>query len=210
VRRARRSPVLWWSAAAAVAALAAARVAALDDEAAARREAWGEGVEVLVAVRPLAVGDVLGAGDVAVEAWPRAVVPDGALDASAPVAGRTAVSPIVEGEALVDARLAPAGLSPVAARIPPGHRAVAVPITAGGFATEAPPVEVGDRVDVLATFDVLESDAPPTAPVARGALVVEVADTRVTIAVEADDAAPVAFALARGTVTLALVGAPGP
>ncbi|HET7721777.1 MAG TPA: RcpC/CpaB family pilus assembly protein, partial [Acidimicrobiales bacterium] len=111
---------------------------------------------------------------------------------------------------LVEARLAPDGLSPVAARIPPGHRAVAVPTAAGGFATEAPPVEVGDRVDVLATFDVLEPDAPPTAPVARDALVIEVADSRISLAVEADDAAPVAFALARGTVTLALVGAPGP
>ncbi|HET6664939.1 MAG TPA: SAF domain-containing protein, partial [Acidimicrobiales bacterium] len=88
VRRARRSPVLWWSAAAVVAALAAGQVATLDDEATARREAWGESVTVLVAVRELGIGEVVDEGDVVATAWPRAVVPEGAVEQAASLIGR--------------------------------------------------------------------------------------------------------------------------
>ena len=86
------------------------------------------------------------------------------------------------------------------------------PWSAGGLGTDTPPLRLGDRVDVLATFDVLDptdgsGGAEPTGAVADGALVVDVSDDAVTVAVPATDAARVAFAVARGTVTLALVGA---
>ena len=209
-RRARLSPATWWLAAAAVAAVATVRVGELDDAAEARRRAWGESTSVVVAARDLAAGAVVGAGDVTVEEWPAAMVPGGAL-AEAPI-GSTVTAPVVAGEAVVAARVAPEGLSGVAALIPPGHRAVAVPGSAGGLGTDTPPLRVGDRVDVLATFDVVDptdgsAGSEPTGTVADGALVVDVSDDAVTLAVPAVDAARVAFAVARGTITLALVGA---
>ncbi|MDQ3757355.1 MAG: flagellar biosynthesis protein FlgA, partial [Actinomycetota bacterium] len=57
----------------------------------------------------------------------------------------------------------------------------------------------GDRVDVLAAGD--EGGA---ATVAAGALVVDVADEVVTVAVSAEESPAVAYAVARGVVTLAL------
>jgi Flp pilus assembly protein CpaB len=205
VRRARRSPTAWWSAAAAVAVLAATRLSAIDDEAEARRAAWGEAVTVAVAARDLAAGDVIGPGDVVVDEWPRAMVPDRAVEE--PPIGRTVAAPIVVGEAVVSDRVAPEGLSDVAALLPPGWRAVAVPSASGGFGADAPPLALGDRVDVLATFEVLDVDSPPTETVAEGALVVDVGETNVTVAVPAADAERVANAATTGTVTLTLAGA---
>jgi len=88
----------------------------------------------------------------------------------------------------------------VASRVPAGRRAVAVPTVAGL------PVEVGDRVDVLATFDTGATGAEPTIVVARDALVVAHEDDAVTVAVEQDAAPRVAYALAVGTITLVLSG----
>ena len=211
LRRARRSPAAWWAAAAALALFVATQVAALDDDAAARRQAWGDAVQVVVAARPLSAGDVVGPGDMTVQQWPAAMLPDGAL-AEVP-AGRTVVAQIVAGEAVVADRVAPTGLRGVAALIPEGHRAIAVPSSSGGFGTDVPAFAVGDRVDVLATFDVIDVDdleasrSEPTGIVARDALVVDVTETAVTVAVLEHDTTRVAFAVARGTVTLALIGA---
>jgi len=60
----------------------------------------------------------------------------------------------------------------------------------------APPLGVGDRVDLLAP-DV----------VAAGALVVDVGEEAVTVAVPAEDADDVAAAVATSAVALALRGA---
>jgi Flp pilus assembly protein CpaB len=225
----------WWLAAAAVAAWAAAHAGALEDRAEAARAAWGEPVPVVVAVRALEPGDVLTAADVTIESWPPAVLPAGAFDAVPD--GRTVTAPIVAGEAVVAARVAPGGLSTVAALLPPGWRAVAIPSAGSGFGDGAPPLTVGDRVDVLASFDRFDladrpfddpaedTDAEPPGTddpadadagagagpaagvVAAGALVLDVGDASVTVGVPAGVAPDVAFATTRGTVTLALVGA---
>ncbi|MBA2282806.1 MAG: hypothetical protein H0W25_16485, partial [Acidimicrobiia bacterium] len=50
-------------------------------------------------------------------------------------------------------------------------------------------------------------DTAPTGVVAHAATVVDVGDRAVTVAVPEADAPRLAFAAARGTVTLALVGA---
>jgi Flp pilus assembly protein CpaB len=206
-RRARRSPLLWWSAAGVTAAIAALQVSALEQRAAAQRSSWGATELVAVAAVDLGPGDVFGPGDATVEQWPVAVVPDGALG-EVPV-GRVVTAPVVAGEAVVERRLAPAGLSGVAALVPEGHRAIAVPSSVGGFGSGAPPLEPGDRVDVLATFDVTDGGSPPTAPVAEQVLVVDVDGEggTVTVAVPTGAAPRVAFAVARATVTLALAGA---
>jgi pilus assembly protein CpaB len=204
LRRAFASPLAWWACAAVVALIAAAQVGRLDDEASARRQAWGAARVVVVARHDLAPGDVVGADDVVVVEWPTAVLPDGAV--GEPPVGRTVTATILAGEAVVARRLAPDGLGGVAALVPEGMRAVAVP-SAGGLGVESPPLEVGDRVDVLATIDVLDADVAPTGAVASDALVVAVGETAITVAVEAGDVEAVAYAVARGTVTLALVGA---
>jgi Flp pilus assembly protein CpaB len=81
---------------------------------------------------------------------------------------------------------------------------VAVP--AGGASA---PVRTGDVVDVLATFDAASSiTGDATSAVATGALVVDVGDDAVTVAVAPDEARRVASAVAHGLVTLALAAPP--
>ncbi|MDP8992888.1 MAG: RcpC/CpaB family pilus assembly protein, partial [Actinomycetota bacterium] len=107
--------------------------------------------------------------------------------------------PVVAEEVLLEAKLAPWGVQGIAALVPPGRRALAVPAGKGGLALRR-----GQRVDVLATFDVTDGRSEPTFPVASAALVVDVGEEAVTVAVGPEEAPRVAFAVARGTVTLAL------
>jgi len=192
LRRGRRSLVLRWGAVAGAAALAAMQASAVAADAEAARDSWGRGVDVVVAARDLAAGQRVGEGDVRVESRPAAVVPGSAVDD--PPLGRVVTAAMAAGEVVVADRVAPAGLSAAAARIPDGWRAVAVP--AGGLGAVTPPLVVGDRVDLLAP-DVVAEDA----------VVVAVADDAVTVAVPAADAPVVADALAVAVVTLALRGA---
>jgi Flp pilus assembly protein CpaB len=133
---------------------------------------------------------------VSTRAVPLALLPRHAL-ATLPRRAVAAVD-LSPGEIVVAHRLA--GRSAVAGRLPAGRRAVAVPTVAGL------PVEIGDRVDVLATFDTGAPGVEPTVVVARDALVVAHQDDAVTVAVEQDVAPRVAYALAVGTITLALSG----
>src|SRR5688500_10506295 len=105
--------------------------------------AWGTSVPVLVATHDLAPGDRLDAGNTEVRSHPAPLVPDGALT-SIPDDRRVAEA-VFAGEVLRDRRLAPRGLSAVAARLPPGTRAMAVPQEPG----LVPSLVLGDRVDVL-------------------------------------------------------------
>jgi Flp pilus assembly protein CpaB len=140
---------------------------------------------------------------------PGGVIPDGALDgASSPVGEATRVD-LQRGEVVLTARLAGRGAHGVAAMVPPGYRAVAVPND-----DHMPAVRVGDRVDVLATFDVgdgldasSQSAPAPTFAVASAAEVLAVTPRALTLAVDAQDAPRVAFALAKGAVTVAVVSA---
>jgi hypothetical protein len=103
-------------------------------------------------------------------------------------------------------RIAPDGLGRVAALLPPGTRGLGVPRSPG-----TPDLEVGDVVDVIAAFDPAAAvDGEPAFPVAASATVVDVGDEAVTVAVAADEAARVVFALGQGLVTLALTGGPSP
>lgn len=197
-RRWRRRPAVYWTtvtAVALVAGLSAARVTAHAEAAATR---YGAMVMVPVAARGVAVGSTVGSADVRWRRMPRAFVP-GARPARHP-AGRVAVAALVPGEVVVEDRLAPSGLHGAAALVPSGWRALAVPAGPG-----TPRVGRGDRVDLLS---VVADEAGPSSAVAERALVVEVGDQAITVAVASRDAPAVAAALARGTVTVALVGAP--
>ena len=193
-----RRPSLFWLAAVVVASLTGLTVTRLLGQAQAAAAGWGETRPTLVAIVDLAPGTVVAAGDTTIERRPVAVVPAGALDA--PAEGQTVAAPIVAGEAVVAERLAPAGLSPLAAALPAEGRGVAVPTGPG-----TPPLEVGDVVDVLVTFDPDSvGDGEPTFPVARSAAVVGVGEEAATLGVSQEEASRVAFALTAGVVVLVL------
>jgi Flp pilus assembly protein CpaB len=156
----------------------------------------------LVAVARVTVpaGATIRARDVEVRRLPAALVPPGAT--SEVPDGTRVADTIHEGEVVLGARLAPSGTSALAAALPPGTRGVSVPVDPGAL-----PVEPGDVVDVLATFDPdLADGADPTVVVARGAVVVGVQDEGVVVAVTPAQAPRVAFAVASGAVALAVVG----
>lgn len=196
--RLERRPSLFWLATLVVASLTGLTVARLLGHAQAAAARWGSMRPTLVATVDLAPGAVVGAVDTALERRPAALVPRGALDG--PAEGQTVAEPILAGEAVVAERLAPAGLSPLAAALPPGGRGVAVPTGAG-----TPPLQPGDVVDVLVTFDPdTVGDGEPTFPVARSATVVSAGDDAVTLAVSQEEASRVAFALTAGVVVVVL------
>lgn len=198
----RRHPHLWWllvvTAALAAGWLASSTVARAEQA----RAAWGVTRRVVVVQQARQAGDELRPGDVALVERPRAMVPASALDAL-PASARLR-APVVAGEVLVAERLAPAGLTAVAARLPPGHRAVAIPTEPGW----APPLVIGDRVDVMVALPAeMAGGGPPGFTLASRALVVAVDEAAITVAVDRDTAPRVAVALGQGAVTLALVGA---
>ncbi|MFN6119454.1 MAG: hypothetical protein ACK5CE_07445 [Actinomycetes bacterium] len=153
------------SAALAAGALVATRVAAVERE----RLAWGESVTVWVADAEVAAGGAVAARRTAM---PLALVPDGALTVEP--AGATALRTVGRGEVLTHRAVGDPRSLVGAAR-----RAVAVPADDTTL-----PVEVGDRVAVVAAGAVL----------ATGGVVVEVRPTVVVVAVDATDGAAVASA----------------
>jgi Flp pilus assembly protein CpaB len=203
----RRSAALWWTMTVTMGLLTMFVVSSSIGRATSAADAWGSERSVWVVQAPLAAGDVIDAEAVRLTRLPRGVIPEGALNgASTPVGEATRVA-LQRGEVVLTSRLAGRGASGVAAMVLPGFRAVAIPND-----DQMPRVRVGDRVDVLATFDVgdgLEasgSAAAPSFPVASDAEVLAVTPRALTVAVDADDAPRVAFALAKGAVTVALRG----
>jgi len=163
------------------------------------RHQWGDTRTVIIARHRIEVGAIVSADDVDTARWPLAVIPTGAFTESP--AGRTAIATIESGEAILSARVAPDGLDGVAALVPAGWRAIAIPT---GPAVVS--LAVGDHVDLIAGFDAqsASNDESPTIAVARDALVVAVDEQRVTVAVRDSDASRVAFAVVAGTVVPAL------
>jgi Flp pilus assembly protein CpaB len=209
-----RAAVPYWIGVALVAAITTAVVAALLGRAVEAEARYGRTQPVAVARRTLAPGDPIG-GSVTVEEWPKTLVPDGAMTA-APPDDRVVVADVVEGEPLVASRVSGGGGQGAAALVPPGHRAIAVPLVVAGL-----PLRLGDRVDLIATPGGGDPSAVPFADgsldvtpasadeVATGAVVVAVADESVTVAVRSDDAPDVAMAVTTGTIVVVLAGPPG-
>jgi Flp pilus assembly protein CpaB len=134
------------------------------------------------------------------------VVPAGAVDAATSPVGEATRVTLAVGEVVLTARLAGRGAHGIAAMVAPGYRAIALPND-----EHTPVAQVGDRVDVIATFDVgndveTDSAAAPSVAIASGAEVLAVAPRTLTVAVAVDDAPRVAFALAKGAVTVVLRG----
>lgn len=194
-----RSPFVFWVAVAALALVTASVVAGAVGRARSLSARYGPLRPVVVAARPVGQGVAVVGPDLVTKAVPASLAPDGAFASVDQVRGRTAVVPLAAGQPVLPGHLAPDGLSGVAALLPPGSRAVSVP--AG---STAPPMQRGDRVDVLATLE-----ASPTLAVALDAPVVDVAEDTATVAVSPEEARAVAYALAHGSVTVALTPGPG-
>ncbi len=198
----RRQPRLWWPIVVLVALSLGAAVSSVVAGAERTRDEWGATEVVAVASRGLEAGAAIQPGDIDLVERPAAMVPDGAVRAVP--RGELAAAAIARGEVLVASRLAPSGLSGVAATLPAGTRAVAIPLEAG----LAPPLEAGDHVDVLvALAPEAAGEGPPGFVVTADALVVDVAEQAVTVAVPRAAAPKIAVALGAGAVSLALIGA---
>lgn len=166
-------------------------------EAAAAR--YGHHVAVWTVAAALDPGEVIDRGDVRAERRPAAFVPDAAVTHDP--TGRLVAAELGPGEVVVDHRLAGGDRRGAAGLVPEGWRAVAVPALDAEL-----PVEVGQRVDVVAALDPSGTGAVGSV-VAEDGVVVHVADDgTATVAVPASRAARVVAALASGYVALALVG----
>jgi Flp pilus assembly protein CpaB len=159
-------------------------------------DAYGRRVVVAVATRDLPVGTEIGEGDVARRELPVGLVRGTPI---AEPAGRVVVSRTLAGEPVVAERVGPDGVDGPMALAPPGARAVAVPSVAG-----LPPLAVGDRVDVLAiTLD----GSTRAGRVATDAVVVDVGEDAVTVAVAPGELGATARAALEATAIIALAGA---
>ena len=198
-RRVRHHPLVRVAALIAVVGLAGSIIQRTAATAVDARRQWGQERTVIVARARIAMGDLIDADAVTTQSWPAALVPDGAIS-DTPV-GRTAIATIEPGEAVIGARLAPDGLRGVAALVPPGWRALAIPV-----GPTVVTLSVGDHVDLIAGFDAASANAgqAPAFTVAEDAVVVGVDEQRITVAVDEDDATHVAFAIVAGTVVPAL------
>jgi hypothetical protein len=158
-------------------------------ESARRAEAaWGRGVEVLVATRPIAPGEPLAAA-VEIRRAPRPVVPATAIARVEPDA--VARHHLAAGEVVVGSDVATGGALGVA---PAGWRGVAIATAPSA----RPDLLVGDLVGVVAGSSAVTDG-----------VVIAVDEARVVVAVPAEMAAPVAGAALAGDATVVLAAVPG-
>ncbi len=172
----------------------AARTVAGSQQAA---EALGPARTVTVAARHLDAGQKVRNEDVRRIDWPEGLLASPPADE---VVGRVVANPILEGEPIVEARLAAPGAHGSGTLAPPGSVAVAVPLPEA-----RPPLQVGDEVDVLAAGSAHGGTVAQGRWVARGAVVVSLEDDSAVVAVEPADAAPTAAAALAGPVALVLL-----
>lgn len=103
-------------------------------------------IAVVAAAEHVARGDVLTEDALEVVTMPSRFAPPGAIRNPARATGRIVIADVAAGEIITQLRLAGAGSGPTASLVPPGMRAVQVPVAG------AMDVKPGDLVDVIATF----------------------------------------------------------
>lgn len=197
----RRSSAAHWALAVVMGIVTTVAVARSLGQSRALIDRYGYPVTVVVAERDLEMGDVVEAADVVERLLPSSAVPTSVYRQSSEVVGRTVLAPAVAGLPLVRRHLAPESAAGIGALLQSGLRAVSVPRNDSSV-----PVIRGDRVDVLATLD--PAAAPglePTFAVARRAVVLDVSEAAAVVAVSPEEAKRVAYAVAQGVVTLAIV-----
>ncbi len=199
MRRRRRLPpsaYAWWGAALLLAVVTGLVVAGAVGRAARAGDRYGRARPVLVATADLDPGDQVDAAHTDVRSLPDDLVAAGALR-SLPTGNRsrTVVAPIARGEPILAVRLGAGSAHGPTALMPPGSRAVAVPVPVDGL-----PLAPGDHVDLLSPG----SDGRRGGLVARHATVIAVEHGATTVAVGPDEAPAVAEALGAGNVVIAL------
>jgi pilus assembly protein CpaB len=112
----------------------------------ASRPDGGPPTSVVTVARDITRGTILTEDALLVIPLPSRTVPPGAMRDPARVVGRIAVTDLAEGEVVTQLRLAGGGAGRIASLVPPGMRAVQLPVAATAG------VEPGDHVDVIATF----------------------------------------------------------
>ncbi|WP_234053765.1 MULTISPECIES: Flp pilus assembly protein CpaB [unclassified Xanthobacter] len=117
-----------------------------------------DGEEVLVTTRALMVGDRLSRGDVTWLRWPSSLIPSTAIrresepDAAEKMAGAAVRVDVGKGEPVSAMRVVPPGDAGfLAAVLPDGMRAMAVPLERSGGQSAGGFIVPQDRVDVLLT-----------------------------------------------------------
>ncbi len=199
-----RRALPWYVAAAVLTVLTAGFAHGALQRAAAAEAAYGETRPAVVATEPVDVGDPIEASVAAVQALPRALVPEGALEALP--AGRRTLIALSPGEIVLARRVSGSSAAGPAGLLDADERAVPVPVAVPGL-----PLERGDRVDLVAggaPGGGVEGDLPvgPAGPdvVAVDALVLAADEEVVVVAVPAPVAAEVAAALTTGPLVPAL------
>ena len=197
VRRLRR-PLVYWSVVALLLVVTVIGVARDSDRRRQLTETYGELRAVPVAAVLIRPGEPLGAGAVQWEQRPAAGVPPGAVTGLATDA--LAAAAIYPGEVVHRERVAGSG-GGLSTRLAPGVAAVSVPAAYG-----IPPVQPGDRVNLIAVVDTFAAESAPEArTVARSATVLELDDDAVTVAIAQTDVEPTVSALIWGTVAVVAV-----
>lgn len=119
-------------------------------------------IDIVVAVQPLARGAIIPPNAVAIRQWPEASVPIEAIGSLEDVIGRRARSDIYVEQPILTSmvienlsQLSSTG-SDLAASIPVGQRAVAVPIDR--LTSVAYGIQTGDRVDIIVSLLFVEID----------------------------------------------------
>jgi Flp pilus assembly protein CpaB len=164
-------------------------------------EARWDVVAAPVAAHALAAGTVLGPDDVTIVELPAVAVP-AATGAALDPAGRTLRHDVAAGELLLDARLAPAGVTGPAAGLASDEVGVSLART-----TTTPPVAEGDRVDIVVGRDPFGAGIAEVTLAVRDAAVLAVQDDAVTVAVPRADAPAILAATRDGFAELVLSGA---
>jgi Flp pilus assembly protein CpaB len=170
-------------------------VGALQVEA--TRAVWGATTDVVVARRDIDAGSALGADDLATRSVPAGLLPEGRITDPDEVVGSTSAVDLSTGEILLDRRLSEKALSATAAKLPDGHRAVAIPLDGSPL-----PLASGDHVDLLTAGAPWDGGGV----VAGDVLVIERLDDAVVVAVAQAEAPALAMALGAGAVVPALRG----
>jgi pilus assembly protein CpaB len=173
---------------------------------------------VVVAAADLQLGKELKAEDVRMIEWPESSVPAGTFTSADDIMGRGVISPIVQNEPILSAKLASkgagAGLPPI---IQPGMRAVSVRVNdVVGVAGYVLP---GTRVDVVATVNPTQQQTDVTSKVILANVQVLASGTKieqdgdkgkpmevsvVTLLVDPSEAERLTLASTEGKIQLAL------
>ncbi len=190
----------------------------------ATRQAWGDTATVWVAARSIPAGETVLLTDLQARAFPKTLVPQGAVSAAGAagggtggVVGRVALVALGAGEVLVNRRLGPAGTTPIERRLGPDLVALPVPVALLPW-TGTPPAAGGAVALVhrngLVNGQIVSSGAGPTAadtdtdirdgsPAGSGEL-----EATVLVAVPREHAPALVGALLDGQLMVALISAP--